>query len=157
MRERYPNWTRPRNRPYRISRVARTVRHFGLRYDYGSRVLRKGDPIPVELTPVMRRSEEFANLGNGELVEAIINKYPRGASLGWHQDAPVYAVIVGVSLGVAGTIQFRTEAAGEREVFEQFLNARSAYIMRDEVRDNWQHRIPPTKDERASLTFRSLR
>jgi len=29
--------------------------------------------------------------------------------------------------------------------------------MRDDVRDNWQHRIPTTKDERVSLTFRSLR
>lgn len=135
----------------------RTVRHFGLRYDYGSRVLRKGDPIPAELTPVMRQAEEFADLGEGDLVEAIINKYPRGAGLGWHQDASVYAIIVGVSLGAASTIQFRTDAAGEREVFEQFLESRSAYSMRDEVRDNWQHRIPPTKDERVSLTFRSLR
>ncbi len=136
---------------------SRTVRHFGLRYDYGFRVLRKGDPIPGELAPVMRRAEEFADLGEGELVEAIINRYPRGASLGWHQDASVYDVIVGVSLGAASTIQFRTDAAGERQVFEQFLESRSAYIMRDEVRDNWQHRIPPTRAERVSLTFCSLR
>lgn len=105
----------------------------------------------------MRRAEEFAALREGELVEAIINRCPRGASVGWHQDAPVYDVIIGVSLGAACTIQFRTEAAGERRVFEQFLDSRSAYLMRDDVRDNWQHRIPPTKGERVSLTFRSLR
>jgi DNA oxidative demethylase len=71
----------------------RTVRHFGLRYDYGSRTLREGEPIPGELAPIMRRTEEFAALREGALVEAIINRYPRGASVGWHQDAPVYDVI----------------------------------------------------------------
>jgi DNA oxidative demethylase len=92
----------------------RTVRHFGLRYDYGSRTLREGDPIPGELAPLMRRTEEFAALREGGLVKAIIHRYPRGASLGWHQDAPVYDVIAGVSLRAACTIQFRTQAADER-------------------------------------------
>lgn len=74
----------------------RTVRHFGLRYDYSSRVLRKGGPIPDELVPVMRQAAEFAALGEGELIEAIVNRYPLGGSVGWHHDAPVYDVIAGV-------------------------------------------------------------
>lgn len=136
----------------------RTVRHFGLRYDYGSGVLREGEPIPEELAAVMHLAARFAALRDGDLVEAIVNKYPLGGSVGWHHDAPVYDVIVGVSLGAAAsTIQFRTDSADERRVFEQLLDPRSAYIMRDDVRDNWQHRIPPTKAERISVTFRSLK
>ncbi len=135
----------------------RTVRHLGLRYDYSSRVLRKGEPIPEELVPIMHQAAEFAALREGELVEAIVNRYPLGGSVGWHHDAPVYDVIVGVSLGAACTIQFRTEEASERRVFEQLLDSRSACIMRDDVRNSWQHRIPPTKGERVSLTFRSLK
>jgi alkylated DNA repair protein (DNA oxidative demethylase) len=135
----------------------RTVRHLGLRYDYSSRVLRKGEPIPEELVPIMHQAAEFAALREGELVEAIVNRYPLGGSVGWHQDAPVYDVIVGVSLGAACTIQFRTEEASERRVFEQLLDSGSACIMRDDVRNSWQHRIPPTKGERVSLTFRSLK
>lgn len=119
----------------------RTVRHFGLRYDYGSGVLREGEPIPEELAAVMHLAARFAALRDGELVEAI-----------------VYDVIVGVSLGAAAsTIQFRTDSADERRVFEQLLDPGSAYIMRDDVRDNWQHRIPPAKAERISVTFRSLK
>jgi alkylated DNA repair protein (DNA oxidative demethylase) len=89
----------------------RTVRHLGLRYDYSSRALRKGEPIPEELVPIMHQAAEFAALCEGELVEAIVNRYPLGGSVGWHHDAPVYDVIVGVSLGAACTIQFRTEEA----------------------------------------------
>jgi alkylated DNA repair protein (DNA oxidative demethylase) len=135
----------------------RTVRHLGLRYDYSSRVLRKGEPIPEELVPIMHQAAEFAALREGELVEAIVNRYPLGGSVGWHHDALVYDVIVGVSLGAACTIQFRTEEASERRVFEQLLDSGSACIMRDDMRNSWQHRIPPTKGERVSLTFRSLK
>jgi DNA oxidative demethylase len=135
----------------------RTMRHFGLRYDYSSRVLRKGEPIPEELVPVMHQAAQFAALGEGELIEAIVNRYPLGGSVGWHHDAPVYDVIVGVSLGAACLIRFRTDEASERRVFEQLLDPKSAYIMRDDVRDSWQHRITPAKAERVSLTFRSLK
>jgi alkylated DNA repair dioxygenase AlkB len=119
--------------------------------------MRKGEPIPEELVPIMHQAAEFAALREGELVEAIVNRYPLGGSVGWHHDAPVYDVIVGVSLGAACTIQFRTEEASERRVFEQLLDSGSACIMRDDVRNSWQHRIPPTKGERVSLTFRSLK
>jgi hypothetical protein len=36
------------------------------------------------------------------------------------------------------------------------LMPRSAYIVTDDARAHWQHRIPATKDERYSLTLRSL-
>jgi len=47
----------------------RTVRHFGLRYDYSSRVLRQAGPIPGELTPAMHLATQFAGLRDCELVE----------------------------------------------------------------------------------------
>jgi len=36
------------------------------------------------------------------------------------------------------------------------LMRRSAHIMTHDARTHWQHRIPATKDERYSLTLRSL-
>jgi DNA oxidative demethylase len=105
----------------------------------------------------MHQAAQFAALGEGELIEAIVNRYPLGGSVGWHHDAPVYDVIAGVSLGAACLIQFRTDEASERRVFEQLLDPKSAYIMRDDVRDSWQHRVAPAKAERVSLTFRSLK
>jgi DNA oxidative demethylase len=79
----------------------RTVGHFGLRYDYGSRVLRDAEPIPAELELQMQHAEEFAGLANGTIDEALVNRNPPGASVGWHNDAAVYRPIVGISLGGA--------------------------------------------------------
>ena len=31
-------------------------------------------------------------------VMALINEYPRGATIGWHRDAPQYGITAGVSL-----------------------------------------------------------
>jgi DNA oxidative demethylase len=134
----------------------RTVRHFGLRYDYGSRVLRETEAIPAELEPQIRDAEEFARLPPGAIVEVLVNRYPPGAGIGWHNDADVYKTIIGISLGSACNLQLRTKAANERRVFEKLLMPRSAYIMTDDARDSWQHRIPATKNERCSLTLRSL-
>jgi DNA oxidative demethylase len=134
----------------------RTTAHFGLRYDYGSRRLREAEPLPAQFEILIRRSEAFAGLASGEIIEALVNRYPQGASVGWHNDAPVYTTIVGISLGSPCTIQFRTKATDERRVFEQLLMPRSAYVMEDAARDDWQHRIPPTESERYSVTLRSL-
>jgi alkylated DNA repair dioxygenase AlkB len=37
------------------------------------------------------------------------------------------------------------------------LEPRSIYIMRDSARWNWQHSIPAGKEQRYSVTFRTLR
>jgi alkylated DNA repair dioxygenase AlkB len=92
----------------------------------------------------------------GSIVEALVNRYPPGASVGWHNDAAVYDTIIGISLWGACTIQFNTKSINAPRVFERCLMPRSAYILRDEARDDWQHHIPPTKTERFSLTLRSL-
>ncbi len=134
----------------------RACSHFGLRYDYGSHVLRGAEPIPTEFEAQILRAEELAGLAKGEIVEAIVNRYPPGAGLGWHNDAAVYKTIIGISLGAPCMIQFRTKATEERRVFEKLLMPRSAYIITDSARDDWQHRIPATKSERFSYTLRSL-
>lgn len=135
----------------------RTVRHFGMRYDYGSRTLGPGEPIPPELTALMRKVEVFAGLQEGEIIEALINHYPFGAAIGWHHDAPVYKTIIGISLGTPCIMQFQKGTGDERRIYQRIMNPRSAYSMRDDVRDNWQHHIPATKGERYSITLRSLR
>jgi alkylated DNA repair dioxygenase AlkB len=67
-----------------------------LRYDYGSHVLRKAEPIPDELEPQIRRAEALVGLKNGAIDEALVNRYPPGASVGWHNDADVYKTIIGI-------------------------------------------------------------
>jgi alkylated DNA repair dioxygenase AlkB len=54
-------------------------------------------------------------------------------------------------------MRFQNTTGSDRLVYERILNPRSAYIMAGEVREIWEHHIPPTKLERYSITFRTLR
>lgn len=135
----------------------RTVKHFGMHYDYTSRRVWQGDPMPRALQPLVQKAETFAGLKSGQLVETLITKYPIGAAIGWHHDAPVFDTIVGISLSAPCIIQFQRGTGEQRRVFERILNPRSIYTLRGDVRDYWQHHIPPTTRERYSITFRSLR
>jgi len=136
----------------------RLVRHFGYGYDYETWRVHEIEPIPSELEALRERAEALAQLAPGEFVEVLVTRYPAGAAIAWHRDAPAFAErIVGVSLGSACQLQLRSGEGAERRVFEQELEPRSAYLLSDAARTTWQHRIPPTPAERWSLTFRALR
>ena len=136
----------------------RLVRHFGFGYDYVRRQVREGDPLPPDLEPLRRRAEEFAGLEAGSFVEALLTYYPVGASIDWHADAPPFGDrIVGVSLGAPSKLQLRAGVGAARHVFELSLEPRSAYLLSGVARYKWQHHIPPTKGDRYSITFRTLR
>ncbi|NLE21878.1 MAG: alpha-ketoglutarate-dependent dioxygenase AlkB [Actinobacteria bacterium] len=136
----------------------RLVRHFGYGYDYESSRVREGEPIPYELEPLRRRAEEFAGLDDGSFVEALVTFYPVGAGINWHRDAPAFGDrIVGVSLGAPSRMQLRAGEGQDRRVYEQVLEPRSAYLLSGPARRVWQHHIPPTRGDRYSVTFRTLR
>ncbi|HEX8647593.1 MAG TPA: alpha-ketoglutarate-dependent dioxygenase AlkB [Thermoleophilaceae bacterium] len=133
----------------------RTVRHFGLDYDYQSRSTEPADPLPAELEFVRERAGALAER---ELAQILISRYPAGAGIGWHRDAPMFGRIVGVSLGAPCRMRFqRRTKEGERLVEELELEPRSAYLLSGQARWTWQHSIPATKDLRYSITFRSLK
>src|SRR5438270_9586592 len=58
----------------------RTARHFGLGYDYDSREPRPGEPIPSWLEPALRAAANLASVAPDHLVEALIQRYPPGAT-----------------------------------------------------------------------------
>jgi alkylated DNA repair protein (DNA oxidative demethylase) len=136
----------------------RTVRHFGLDYDYQSRETVPTDPFPEELEWLRARSAELAERAPGELAQVLVSRYPPGAGIGWHRDAPMFGRVVGVSLAGACRMRFQRRAAGgERLVEEIDLAPRSAYLLSGSARWAWQHSIPATKELRYSITFRTLR
>jgi alkylated DNA repair dioxygenase AlkB len=93
-----------------------------------------------------------------ELVEALVSRYPPGATIGWHRDAPMFGPkIVGVSLLSACRMRFQRLLKGVRYVHELELAPRSAYLLGGASRAAWQHSIPPTKSLRYSITFRTLK
>jgi len=136
----------------------RTARHYGLDYDYERRgVIRDADPIPDWLMPVRDRAADFAAVASEELVEILVQRYPEGAQIGWHRDAPAFGVVVGLSLAGASRMRFRRDIGGVRKTFELELEPRSGYVLAGEARTTWQHHVPPTKALRYSITFRTLR
>jgi alkylated DNA repair dioxygenase AlkB len=42
-------------------------------------------------------------------------------------------------------------------VWEVTLEPRSGYVLAGDARRSWEHSIPPTKELRYSITFRTLR
>jgi DNA oxidative demethylase len=136
----------------------RTARHFGFDYDYNRRgLIDDAEPIPEWVVPVRERAAALAGLAPDDLVEVLVQRYPEGAQIGWHRDAPMFGTVVGVSLLAACRMRFRRNVGGERRTFELELAPRSGYVLAGEARNAWQHHVPPTKSLRYSITFRTLR
>jgi alkylated DNA repair dioxygenase AlkB len=93
-----------------------------------------------------------------DLVQILVSRYPGGAGIGWHRDAPMFgSKVAGVSLGAPARMRFQRSVRGAREVAAVELEARSAYLLAGAARWSWQHSIPAAKDLRYSVTFRTLR
>jgi alkylated DNA repair dioxygenase AlkB len=135
----------------------RRVRHYGLDYAYEPAAISPGDPLPPWLTDLRRRAAELIARAPDELVECLLTHYPAGAGIGWHRDAPMFGDVVGVSLAAGCPLRFQRGRGSERQVFEQWLEPRSAYLLTGPSRTQWQHSIPAVAAERYSVTFRTLR
>jgi alkylated DNA repair protein (DNA oxidative demethylase) len=136
----------------------RTVTMFGLDYDYEGRELVPAPPWPDALGWLRERAAELIGREPQDLAQVLVSRYPPGAGIGWHRDAPMFgSSIVGVSLLGASRMRFQRRAAGSREVDAIELAPRSAYVLSGAARWSWQHSIPATKEERWSVTFRTLR
>ena len=135
----------------------RTARHFGLGYDYQSRTPRPGEPIPHWIEPVRRAAAELGGVAPAELVEVLAQRYPAGSTLGWHRDAPAFGIVVGISLLGRSRLRFQRGRRERRRVWDVELEPRSGYVLAGEARWSWEHSIPPAKELRYSITFRTLK
>jgi alkylated DNA repair dioxygenase AlkB len=135
----------------------RTVHHFGFRYEYEGWRLVEADPLPEALTWLRDRAGELAGVGPQELTEVLVTRYPQGAGIGWHRDAPLFGPkVVGVSLLAPCRMRFQQRAAGVRKLHQLELAPRSAYVLAGAARRSWQHSIPATPALRYSVTFRTV-
>jgi alkylated DNA repair dioxygenase AlkB len=135
----------------------RRVAHFGWRYGYASWRIEPGPPIPEAFVPLRARAAALVAVPAEALAEVLVTEYPPGAAIGWHQDAPQFGPVVGVSLLGACRMRFRRDAGEVRESRAVELAPRSAYVIAGEARWAWQHAIPAIRGTRYSITFRTLR
>ena len=136
----------------------RTVRHFGLDYDYEAGELVPADPLPSSMAWLRDRCAALMERDPADLVQVLVSRYPAGAGIGWHRDAPMFgSKIAGVSLLAPCRMRFQRTVGGERSVAALELAPRSAYLLTGKARWSWQHSIPATKELRYSVTFRTLK
>ena len=136
----------------------RTVRHFGLDYVYETGNVAPTDPLPHELAFLRDRCAALIEREPQDLAQILVSRYPAGAGIGWHRDAPMFGSrIAGVSLGAPCRMRFQRTVGGVREMAAIDLAPRSAYVLGGKARWSWQHSIPATKDLRHSVTFRTLK
>jgi alkylated DNA repair dioxygenase AlkB len=136
----------------------RSVLHFGVDYAYDARALGPAPPLPGWLAALRARAAGLTGLEPERFAEALVTRYPPGAGIGWHRDAPAFGpVVVGVSLLAPCTLRFRRARAGAREEHRLELAPGSAYVLAGAARASWQHDIRPVRALRYSITFRTLR
>jgi alkylated DNA repair dioxygenase AlkB len=108
---------------------------------------------------------EWSKVEPASFVEALVTEYPAGAPIGWHRDAPQFGdVIAGMSLESSARMKFRRYVspsekppARRETTHEVELEPRSAYLITDIARREFEHSIPPVPSRRYSVTFRTLR
>jgi DNA oxidative demethylase len=135
----------------------RLVRSFGLARVAGAYDRGPAAPIPAELEWLRDRCAGLMGRERGELTQLLVSRYPPGAGIGWHRDAPQFGDVAGVSLLTACRMRFRHGRPSAWETAELTLQPRSAYVLSGPARTQWQHHIPPATEERWSMTFRTLR
>ena len=136
----------------------RTVIHFGWDYDYDGWKVHPTTPPSPRLRALADRCAAVAGIAPEALEQFLVARYPPGATIGWHRDAPMFgSPVIGVSLLAPCTMKFRRQEGESFVAFSQSLEPRSLYILDGAARSRWQHSIPPAKALRYSISMRTLK
>ena len=131
----------------------RKTQSYGWRYDFDDASFLPTEPIPHWLIRLRDRAAEYAG---DEIAHALNARYDPGAGIGWHKDRSVFDRVVGVSLGSPAILRFRQRTPTGFTRFHLPVEPRSAYLLSDEARYEWEHRIVPGDELRFSITFRTM-
>jgi alkylated DNA repair dioxygenase AlkB len=151
--------------PFKEYMANRRIISFGWGYNDRTKSLVSGEPLPDFLIPLTHRLGDFINLPADHIVEALVTEYRPGTGVGWHRDNDSFEKILGISLSGWCTFEMRplsadtyppAENSEPGETISFTVEPRSLYVMQDESRWNYQHRVAPTKGLRYSITFRTL-
>ena len=131
----------------------RKTQSYGWRYDFDDASFQPAEPIPTWLEPLR---DKAALLAGSEIAHALVARYDAGAGIGWHKDRSVFDRVVGISLNTPAVLRFRQRAETGFRRFNLPVEPRSVYLLSDEARHEWEHRIVPGDGLRFSVTFRTL-
>jgi DNA oxidative demethylase len=144
-------WARVR---FRGNVALRRKLSFGWNYDPSDREGSEAPPMPDFLRELRDRCLEAVGLPAEPFAQASVQRYPPGAGIGAHKDAPMFGPdVVGVSLGSDARLVFKR--GGHKHVLR--LEPGSLILLSGPSRSRWTHEMPPVKALRYSIYFRTLR
>ena len=135
----------------------RHVIRYGAHYVAGSAEMRPTSEFPLALEPLRERAAAHIGIPIHLLSESLVTEYPPGAGIGWHRDSPPFGIVAGISFGGSCRMRFQRGEGPQRQTWTMELPPRSLYVMSGSAREEWQHSIPPVRETRWSITFRTLR
>jgi alkylated DNA repair protein (DNA oxidative demethylase) len=135
----------------------RRVVRFGVHYLAGSAAMTPASHFPPSLEPLRARAAAVAGIPTRLLSESLVTEYTPGAGIGWHRDSPPFGIVAGISFGGGCRMRFQRGEGQQRQTWTLELPPRSLYVMSGVAREEWQHSIPPVKEPRWSITFRTLK
>jgi alkylated DNA repair protein (DNA oxidative demethylase) len=135
----------------------RRVVRFGSHYRAGSAAMTPPSDFPLSLEPLRARAATVAGIPTSVLSESLITEYAPGAGIGWHRDSPSFGIVAGLSFGGSCRMRFQRGEGEQRKTWTIALPPRSLYVLSGAAREEWQHSIPPVKEPRWSITFRTLK
>ena len=111
--------------------------------------------FPPFLKVVRARVASWLERPESDFVHGLVTEYAPGTPIGWHRDAPHFEIVAGISLLNACRMRWRAYA-DKGSIFALELKPRSIYVMKDDIRWQWEHSIPPVREKRYSITLRTL-
>lgn len=134
--------------------ITRRVQHYGFKYDYKTRKVSPGSPIPSLFSDLINILKENEVIDPNQI---IVNEYLSGQYISRHIDSDVFGpVVVTLSLGDGTTFQMSNRA----EVVDIPVKQGSLLILEGESRSKWYHCTLPVHKEgfrRISITFRTVK
>jgi alkylated DNA repair dioxygenase AlkB len=138
----------------------RKVASFGYDYNFSSRKLIKGMPIPETFNGIIDRVAKQLLIDREQIAELLVTEYPVGSVINWHRDAPPFETIAGISLAADCVFKLRPydqSLRSRKSVISLPVKQRSLYIMQGPARSGWEHSTAPVHDIRYSITLRTLK
>lgn len=138
----------------------RKVASFGYDYNFTTRKLTKGIPIPNSFSRIIDQVTEQLLMDREQIAELLVTEYPIGSVINWHRDAPPFETIAGISLAADCIFKLRPydqSLRSRKSVISFPVKQRSLYIMQGSARSDWEHSTAPVHDIRYSITLRTLK
>jgi alkylated DNA repair dioxygenase AlkB len=125
-------------------------------YDDGGADSFTSGPLPGFLIALREKVARRLAMAPEAFVHALVSEYRPGTPIGWHLDKPQYGIVAGVSLASSARMRWRPYAHQDvQHTVTLDLAPRSLYVMREAIRWQWQHSMPPVKALRYSITLRT--